>query len=346
MKTIKWLCRIAPVALLLVGLCLSLLPSATPVQAADNSRFFPQTNHTVSGKFLDYWNNNGGLAVFGYPISEAANETDSETGKIYLTQWFERNNFQLHPEFAGTKYEVELGLLAKRLTANRLKNDPAFQPASARAGYFYFPQTKHYVSDRFYGFWQNNGNLDRLGFPISEEQQETDPATGKVFLIQWFERARFEYHPENPAPYTVELGLLGNEIKNASPSSILSLFYQSINNKTYQQAYNYWDTPAQTLPAYNQWVQGYANTASVQITIGNYQIGAAAGNAYASVPTVLISTNNNGTKQTFYGCYITHKVNIEPDQPWYISRGIIQEDTSGAGVTVLLDKGAISCSNT
>ncbi len=330
---------------LLAGICLTTLPNVSLVRAAENSRFFPETGHTVSGKFLDYWNNNGGLTAFGYPITEAGNEVDSETGKVYLTQWFERNNFQLHPEFAGTKYEVELGLLSKRLTSNRLKNDPAFQPGSAKAGYFYFPQTRHYVSQLFYLYWQNNGSLDRLGFPISDEQSETDPATGKVFVMQWFERARFEYHPEKPGIYNVELGLLGNEIKYSSPRNVLDLFYASINNKTYQQAYNYWDTPTQTLPAYAQWVQGYANLASVSFTGGNYQIGVGAGQAYAGVPSVITTINKNGTKQIFYGCYITHKVNIEPDQPWFISRGIIQEDTSGVAVAVLLEKAATTCTN-
>lgn len=330
---------------LLVGLCFSSLPGVNAVQAAETSRFFPETGHTVSGKFLDYWNNHGGLTVFGYPITDVGNEVDSETGKVYQTQWFERNSFQLHPEFAGTKYEVELGLISKRLTSNRIKNDPAFQPGSTKADYFYFPQTRHYVSPLFYLYWQNNGSLDQLGFPIAEEQQETDPATGKVFLMQWFERARVEYHPEKPGIYNVELGLLGNEIKNSSPNGILELFYKSISNKTYQQAYNYWDSPTQTLHAYNQWVQGYANLASVTFTGGPFQIDVGAGNAYAGVPSVISATNKDGTKQTFYGCYVTHRVNIEPDAPWFISRGTIQEDTTGATVSALLTKGATVCSS-
>src|SRR4051794_34553784 len=78
--------------------------------AADDSQFFPETNHTVSGKFLAYWKANGGLPTFGYPITDPQNEVDPETGKTFLTQWFERNRFELHPELAGTKYEVLLGL--------------------------------------------------------------------------------------------------------------------------------------------------------------------------------------------------------------------------------------------
>ncbi len=75
----------------------------------------------------------------------------------------------------------------------------------------------------------------------------------------------------------------------------------------------------------------------------NYEVSVGAGNAFASVPSVISAVNKNGTKQTFYGCYITHRANIAPDQPWTISRGIIQEDTSGTAVAALLVKGATIC---
>ena len=39
-------------------------------------------------------------------------------------------------------------------------------------------------------------------------------ASGTRVLTQWFERARFEYHPENPAAYRVLLGRLGVEVRN------------------------------------------------------------------------------------------------------------------------------------
>ncbi|NWJ53202.1 MAG: hypothetical protein HXX14_20330, partial [Bacteroidetes bacterium] len=61
-----------------------------PALAAEASQYFPETKHTVSGKFLDYWRNNGGLPTYGYPITDAQMETDPETGKQFLTQWFER----------------------------------------------------------------------------------------------------------------------------------------------------------------------------------------------------------------------------------------------------------------
>jgi hypothetical protein len=48
-------------------------------------------------------------------------------------------------------------------------------------------------------------SLALFGYPISEEF--TDPATG--LTTQYFERARFEFHPHNPEPFKVELGRLG-----------------------------------------------------------------------------------------------------------------------------------------
>jgi hypothetical protein len=51
--------------------------------------------------------------------------------------------------------------------------------------------------------------------PVSEPQQET--IEGQTVLVQWFERARFEYHPENKAPYDVLLGRLGSALYDQTP---------------------------------------------------------------------------------------------------------------------------------
>ncbi len=81
---------------------------ADSVQAS--AVYFPQTGHTLSKQFLSYWQKTGGLAVYGYPISEEVVEKGPE-GHSYTVQYFERNRFELHPEAAGTPYEVQLGLL-------------------------------------------------------------------------------------------------------------------------------------------------------------------------------------------------------------------------------------------
>ncbi|HEX2911178.1 MAG TPA: SMP-30/gluconolactonase/LRE family protein [Chloroflexia bacterium] len=206
-------------------LALTFYLGATPGtgRAAEDSQVFPETGRTVSGKFLDYWRKNGGLPVYGYPITDAQPEVDPETGKTFLTQWFERNRFELHPENAGTKYEVLLGLLGKDLRREALAVDPDFQRTGARvvAGQpaqeqVYFSETGHNLRFGFLKYWQQNGGLERFGFPISEEHPEVDPETNKVFVSQWFERARFEYHPEFAGTqYEILLGLLGNQLKHS-----------------------------------------------------------------------------------------------------------------------------------
>ena len=61
----------------------------------------------------------GGLAIYGYPISEEISEVSPTDGQTYAVQYFERNRFEFQPEAAGTPYEVQLGLLG----ANILQQD-------------------------------------------------------------------------------------------------------------------------------------------------------------------------------------------------------------------------------
>jgi hypothetical protein len=76
-------------------------PSGAPGQQANNSAgsvLFNETGHRAGGKFLDYWNKNGGLAQQGFPISEEFNEVSPLDGKTYHVQYFERAVFEAHPE--------------------------------------------------------------------------------------------------------------------------------------------------------------------------------------------------------------------------------------------------------
>jgi hypothetical protein len=75
----------------------------------------------------------------------------------------------------------------------------------------FFTQTGHNLSNAFLTYWRNNGGLPVFGYPISEEIAETNPSDGKTYTVQYFERNRYEWHPENPPSYNVQLGLLGVE---------------------------------------------------------------------------------------------------------------------------------------
>lgn len=74
----------------------------------------------------------------------------------------------------------------------------------------YFPATGHYLGGVFQNFWNKHGGLAVFGFPQTEEFEALDPDTGQVLTVQYFERQRYEYHPENKGtPYEVLLGRLG-----------------------------------------------------------------------------------------------------------------------------------------
>jgi subtilisin family serine protease len=183
-----------------------------PLVTSDSLVYFPQTGHTLANAFLRYWQTHGGLEIFGFPISEEFTEVSPVDGKPYMVQYFERNRFEYHPEHAGTEYEVLLGLLGNDVTKGR-KFTPLPAPVPNTESRAYFPETKHSLAQPFLKYWRDNGGLAVFGYPISEPLQEISPTDGKTYLVQYFERNRFEYHPENAGTkYEVLLGLLGIQI--------------------------------------------------------------------------------------------------------------------------------------
>lgn len=67
----------------------------------------------------------------------------------------------------------------------------------------YFAETKHNVHGAFLLYYNRRG--DYLGLPLTEAFWE------KGRIVQYFERARLEFVPENPSPHRVEIGMLGLE---------------------------------------------------------------------------------------------------------------------------------------
>jgi hypothetical protein len=190
------------------------LPRHTdPVGAKPGCRYFPETGHNLCGAFLSYWERAGGLAIFGLPLTEEFAEVNRADGRVYTVQYFERNRFEYHPENAGTPYEVLLGLLGSDLAVGRTGEAP-FQSVSAPPpDADLFPETGHSLGGVFRDYWQANGGLAVFGYPISEPFVEVNPADGRAYTVQYFERNRFEHHPENAGTrYEVLLGLLGNQV--------------------------------------------------------------------------------------------------------------------------------------
>ncbi len=222
-RTIITLCMFC-----LLGLPAIFRPSPT---LAAGQRLFSETGHTVSGRFLDYWQQNGGLAQFGLPMSEPMSEQNADTGKTYTVQYFERNRFEYHPD-QTQPYDVLLGRLGITSLEHQGLNWHSFSgPSQPTTGCQYFAETGHALCQPFLGYWQSHGGLPLFGFPVSEMYPETSPTDGKTYTVQYFERNRFEHHPENAAPYNVLLGLLGTELYGKQATAP-----QPVVNPTLQRA--------------------------------------------------------------------------------------------------------------
>jgi glucose/arabinose dehydrogenase len=221
-----------PISLCLLLLCLAIVPPADAQPARAPLCFnAPGISNCIDGRFREYWEQNGGLPVFGYPISAAANRQTAEG--TFLTQSFERNRFELHPEKTAP-YDVLLGRLGDDRLRQQGRDWRTLPRGSQSANCLWFGDTRHSVCDQepgigFRAFWSTHGlqdakldgyqrSLALFGMPLSEPTMETNAAGDRV-LTQWFERARLEYHPSKPREFKVLLGLLGNETGGAAPSN-------------------------------------------------------------------------------------------------------------------------------
>jgi hypothetical protein len=269
-------------------LCLALSCGWLGTAVAQEELVFPETGHRVSGRFLQFWRQQGGLAVFGYPVSEQR----SENG--YAVQYFERQRFELHPE-DQPPYDVQLGLLGSEILAAQ-GNDGQTRPAApvAAAGCSYFAVTGHNVCDQqrqsgFLSYWTSHGlefdgragssfaeSLALFGYPITEAYQYTN-SSGQTVQAQWFERARFEWHPANPQPYRVLLGRLGVELgspaaSQVSPAAVQTVldYYDAINRRSFEEAYQQWaNDGAASNQTLEEFREGFANTRQVSLLLGN-----------------------------------------------------------------------------
>lgn len=96
--------------------------------------------------------------------------------------------------------------------AGSLSRAQVEQPVS---GQHYFPETGHWVTGNFWSFYQSIPDPQRIyGYPITDAFQ--DSMTGEV--VQYFQRARFELHPEAPVELRVQLTPLGKLLYNPAPA--------------------------------------------------------------------------------------------------------------------------------
>ena len=184
---------------IVIVLGLAMLLGAVPPApaAAQGKLYFPQTGHFLGGAFRSYWERNGGVELLGYPVSEEF--VRSADGCV--AQYFERARLEL--DVVNRQAVISRGLIGREYMNATGQGYPRVAPVNA-PGLRYFPETGHTLRGEFRNFWERRGGLSAFGYPLSEElvQQLDD---GRNYVVQYFERARFELVGRN-----VRLAILGS----------------------------------------------------------------------------------------------------------------------------------------
>jgi hypothetical protein len=91
----------------------------------------------------------------------------------------------------------------------------------------FVPETGHNIHGVFLAFYRAHSGAENFGSPLTEALWESNR------IVQYFERARFEFHPENPEPYRVQLSMLG-DLYNITDPPIKSQAIPSGSNPNFR----------------------------------------------------------------------------------------------------------------
>ncbi len=201
--------RLTLTRLVVFFLVLSLVTLPATVSQAQNNttsndvRYFHETGHSMKGMFRVFWEANGGVETFGYPITEEY--ADPTTG--HTVQYFERARFELKDR-NGEPY-VDLGKLGLEILEGR--TFPQAQPIFDTAQRRYIDEAGYIIQYGFKEIWEKRGGERIFGLPVSNEVEEWVP-DGSLRTVQYFEQARFEYWPEFAPGRRVLLTHLGRRL--------------------------------------------------------------------------------------------------------------------------------------
>jgi hypothetical protein len=201
-------------ALLLLGI--SMRPQISSAQS-ERSRYFPETGHSVSGDFLvAYEKASDPIKIYGYPITGVIDNPITNR----KVQYFQRAHFELHPE-NPSELRVQITHLGEIIYLGEIMNKPGdvLMVPQNHPACRHFPETDHQVCYAFLDFFQKYGGIAQFGYPISEIELRSDR------MIQCFQIACFEWHPELPSGHRVtlmDLGRLYFEARKENPRELLS----------------------------------------------------------------------------------------------------------------------------
>jgi hypothetical protein len=102
----------------------------------------------------------------------------------YIVGHYELNTQKQDPP--GFDWTTFMKLVQAKLAPPR--PPPPAPPPTVR----YYPQTGHSIKGPFLEFFDANGGIGRLGYPLTDEEQEGD------LIVQYLENVRLEFKPNTP----------------------------------------------------------------------------------------------------------------------------------------------------
>ncbi len=195
-----------------------LIPQLYAAQQLNNTpstgvMYFSETGQYLYGTFRQFYEANGGIAIFGLPLTPIVSD-----GPLRV-QYFERARFEVPVGHSDTR-EVMLTRIGAHFIDQLSAEDRAKSPFAAvdqpkDDAIQYFSPTRHTLRGAFRTFWEKNGALPIFGYPLSEEFIQQ--IQGDMVRVQYFERVRLEMHFERNNSYTIHIGLLGTALLLESP---------------------------------------------------------------------------------------------------------------------------------
>src|SRR6266540_6814588 len=162
-------------------------------QSSGDAQFFPETGHNVKGEFLHFYKSvNNPLLVFGYPITEQIQSTDGKT-----VQYFQRARFELHADLPGNQ-RIQLTALGQTTYQSGSQQLNIDNPSACQLF-----SNEIRVCFAFLDFYKANGGAAQFGNPISPFEFHEN------LIVQYFEKARFEWRADRPEDQRVVLTDLG-----------------------------------------------------------------------------------------------------------------------------------------
>ena len=93
------------------------------------------------------------------------------------------------------------------------------------------------------------------------------------------------------------------------PAGLLASYYNAVNCREYARAWAYWENPSS--PSYEDFVQGFADTAFVRLALRPPTwFDGAGGSTYTRVLALLRATHVDGSRYSFVGCFVARRPNV------------------------------------